>query len=148
MTPTTIVRFPDWEERLALYLDTRADMPFRWGHHDCALFAAGAVKAMSGVDPAEVFRDKYDTSAGAALALREHGAGTLLRTCVEWFGASKHISQAKRGDLVMRNRTTLGVCVGQWSWFVGQDDFRAGLISEPTAICSKAFTIPFAAVVE
>ncbi|MBB5715841.1 DUF6950 family protein [Sphingomonas aerophila] len=143
--PSTIVRAPDWEERLALYLDRVAEERFEWGVHDCALHAAAAVKAQTGVDPAAAFRGTYDTRTGSAEALRKHGAGTLLRTVTAWLGEPKHVSQAKRGDIVMKDRTTLGVCVGLYSYFVGEEHGQEGLVHVPTADCSRAFTVPFMA---
>jgi hypothetical protein len=68
-----IVRYSDWEERLAVYRDRVEEEPFVWGTHDCALFAAGCVNAMTGVDPAAAFRGTYDSRIGAAEALRDKG---------------------------------------------------------------------------
>lgn len=99
---------------------------------------------MTGTDPAASYRGTYTDRAGAAEALRKHGAGTLLRTAVAWLGAPKHPVFAQRGDLVMRDRNTLGVCVGLYSWFVGEEHDHAGLVVLPTASCSKAFTLPYA----
>lgn len=143
--PSPLVRAPDWEERLAVYLDRVREEPFAWGSHDCALFAAGAVRAMTGTDPAAGLRNTYSDRAGAALALRERAAGTLLRTATAWLGRAKHPAFAQRGDLVMRGPTTLGVCVGLHSWFVGEEHGASGLVAWPTASCSKAFTLPYAA---
>lgn len=144
-TPSQIVRAPDWEDRLSTYLDRVAEEPFAWGSHDCALHAASAIKAMTGVDPGSAFRGQYDTRTGSAAALREHGDGTLLKTVTAWLGAPKHASQAKRGDIVMRDRSTLGVCVGAYSYFVGEEHGQNGLVFLPTSDCSRAFTVPFAA---
>lgn len=141
-----IVRAPDWEDRLSTYLDRVAEEPFVWGSHDCALHAASAIRAMTGVDPGAAFRDQYDSRTGSAAALREHGQGTLLKTVTAWLGAPKHVSQAKRGDIVMRDRSTLGVCVGAYSYFVGEEHGQAGLVFLPTSDCTRAFTVPFAAL--
>ena len=35
----------------AAYIAARENMPFAWGSHDCAHFAAGAIKALTGIDP-------------------------------------------------------------------------------------------------
>lgn len=144
-TASPLSRAPDWEERLAVYLDRVSDEPFAWGSHDCALFAAGAVKAMTGTDPAEDFRGTYSDRAGAAAALKQHGAGTLLKTATAWLGHSKHPAFAQRGDIVMKDRTTLGVCVGLHSWFVGEEHGENGLVAVPTATCTKAFSLPYSA---
>ena len=141
-----MIRHPDWHDRLATYLDNVSEAPFEWGQHDCALFAASAVQRMTGVDPAEEFRGQYDTYKGATEALRKHGAGTLLKTVRDWFGPSISVHLAKRGDLVMRDARTLGVCVGQYSWFVAQIGTGKGLIALPTASCAYAFSVPFEAL--
>ncbi|SEM40432.1 hypothetical protein SAMN05192583_0068 [Sphingomonas gellani] len=145
METSTLARAPDWEERLAVLLDRKSEEPFKWGSNDCALFACDAIKAMTGSDPAEAFRGTYNDRAGSAVALREHGAGTLLKTATAWLGQSKHPAFAQRGDIVMKDRNTLGVCVGLHSWFVGEEHGQNGLVALPTADCSKAFTLPFAA---
>lgn len=58
---TLPARRPDWRGRLATYLAGLAGAPFRPGHHDCALFAAGAVEAMTGADLAADYRGTYRT---------------------------------------------------------------------------------------
>lgn len=126
-------------------LDRKSEEPFAWGSNDCALFACDAIRAMTGTDPAVAFRGTYDDRAGSAQALREHGDGTLLKTATAWLGQPKHPALAKRGDIVMRDRTTLGVCVGLHSWFVGEEHGHNGLVALPTADCTKAFSLPFAA---
>ena len=140
---TELARFEDWEERLSLRLDNVADKPFEWGSHDCALFAADCVKAMTGFDPAEAFRSRYDTQHGAAVALREHGAGTLLKTLKAIFGEPISPHFAQRGDVVMLDRTTTGICVGRFSYFVGREEGVEGLLVIPTAQCRYAFRVPF-----
>ncbi|KQM20197.1 hypothetical protein ASE73_07700 [Sphingomonas sp. Leaf24] len=143
--PSELVRAPDWEERLAVYLDRKREEPFKWGSNDCALFAAEAIKAMTGTDPGEAFRGTYDSRTGSALALREHGEGTLLKTVTAWLGQPKHPVFAQRGDIVMKDRNTLGVCVGLHSWFVGEEHGQNGLVAVPTVDCTKAFSLPFVA---
>lgn len=67
-----IERREDWRDRLKAYLRACARDPFAYGTLDCALFAAGAVEAMTGFDGARGFRG-YTTSAGAARKLRAKG---------------------------------------------------------------------------
>lgn len=143
-----IVRFSNWEERLAVYLARVEEEPFVWGTHDCALFAASCVNAQTGVDPAAAFRGTYDTRIGAAEALRDKGQGTLLKTVREWFEAIP-VPFAKRGDLVMRDTSerdrALGVCVGLYSYFVGEEQGLQRLVALPTQECRYAFSVPFEA---
>ena len=57
MSPVS--RLPDWRSRLVAYVETVRIRPFAYGSHDCALFSAGAVQAMTGVDLAEDYRGRY-----------------------------------------------------------------------------------------
>lgn len=63
-----LTRLPDWRPRLAAWLDACARRPYAPGTHDCALFAAGAVEAQTGIDFARAYRGAYRTvEAGEAL---------------------------------------------------------------------------------
>lgn len=66
-------RLRDWPERLAALFAARAAQPFEWGVFDCCLFAADAVLAVTGHDPAADLRGTYSTEAGAARVLRRWG---------------------------------------------------------------------------
>lgn len=143
-----MIRYSDWFDRLQTYLDIVSEKPFQWGEHDCALFAMSAVQRMTGVDPGQAFRDRYDDEYGARLALREVGQGTLLRTVKHIFGDPKSVHLWARGDLIMRDRNTIGVCCGPFSAFVGEENGTQGLVYLPTASCRYAFTVPFEACAE
>jgi hypothetical protein len=109
-------RLPDWQDRLTLFIELRRSMAFAWGSNDCALFAADAVVAMTGVDFGAPFRGRYDDAAGAALALRDYGGGTLLRTFDRHLDR-RAIAFAQRGDLAMA-RGAIGVIMGDHALFV------------------------------
>ncbi len=64
-------RLPDWRRRLELYLRDASTRPFRPGRHDCALFAAGAVKAMTGTDLAKGWRGYSSLKAGQTKLSKE-----------------------------------------------------------------------------
>ncbi|WP_294196534.1 hypothetical protein [uncultured Sphingomonas sp.] len=98
---------------------------------------------MTGFDPAEGLRGTYDSGRGAALALRERGAGTLLKTVKLWLGEPISVHFGQRGDIVMRDAYTVGVCVGPYSWFVGEAGGKAGLTTLPTASLRYAFRVPY-----
>lgn len=66
-------RLPDWRPRLAAYMQRVARLPFRPGRNDCALFAAGAVEAMTGVDLAAGWRGTYRHLADGQAALLAAG---------------------------------------------------------------------------
>ncbi|WP_420013916.1 DUF6950 family protein [Tateyamaria sp.] len=65
-------RKPDWPVQLSAYLTRAENRTFRYGRWDCALFVAGAVRAMTGFDPAYGLRG-YSGKAGAASKLDELG---------------------------------------------------------------------------
>ncbi len=113
----------DWQERLADLIEARRLEPFRWGQHDCGLWGAAVVEAITGADFGAAFRGQYDDAAGAAEALRLHGGGTLIKTF------DQHLERiapafAQRGDLVCKGRgrtAAIGVCIGAEALFVGDD---------------------------
>lgn len=142
---TTIVRYQNWEETLSLYIDRVAEDRFEWGKHDCVLFTASCIKAMTGHDPAEAMRGTYSTARGAAEALRQHGAGTLLKTVKATLGEPISPHFAQRGDVVMQDARTAGICVGRYSYFVGREQDQERLVPIPTSACRYAFRIPFEA---
>lgn len=74
----SVTRLPDWRARFAAEMDRQRRDPFAWGQADCALgLAAGAVKALTGVDPAGPWRGRYRTAGGARRAIHKAGFTTL-----------------------------------------------------------------------
>lgn len=70
---TVAPRLADWRPRLVAYVEAVRARPFGYGSHDCALFAAGAVQAMTGVDLAADFRGRYTSlKEGLKLARGAH----------------------------------------------------------------------------
>lgn len=78
-----IERLPDWRERLYRYVMAVMNDPFRPGRHDCALFAAGAVEAMTGTDLAADWRGKYRSMAASRKLLAERGYDDHEAVCRE-----------------------------------------------------------------
>lgn len=66
-------RLPDWRKRLLVYLQAAARKPFEAGVHDCALFLAGGVQAMTGRDYAAAYRGQYTTTKAGLKLLRAAG---------------------------------------------------------------------------
>lgn len=89
------------------FLIERANNPFQWGVNDCALFAADAILAYTGVDIADEFRGKYNTEFGALKTIRQITLGSSVADaavyCAEKHGLAEHAYplMAKRGDLVL-----------------------------------------------
>lgn len=70
---TDIRKQPNWQASLTDYAASVAAMPFDPATHHCAFFAAGAVRAMTGVDLAAKWRGRTKTVAAGLRALRRAG---------------------------------------------------------------------------
>ena len=55
----------DWPRKLIGYLVEVENKPFRYGTHDCFLFAVDCIKVMTGVDIGGDWRGTYNTELGA-----------------------------------------------------------------------------------
>lgn len=120
-------RLPDWEARLNDLIAERFSEPFRWGVHDCALWGADVVHALTGEDFGAAFRGKYEDAEGAAKALREFGAGTVVKTFDRHL-RRKDKAFASTGDVVRtNNQGAIGVIYGGAALCVGD----VGLIRAP-----------------
>lgn len=67
-------RVTGWRTHLNATLERYRGEPFAWdGKHDCGMFFADCIKAMTGFDIAAPLRGKYRSKAGAFRALRGMG---------------------------------------------------------------------------
>ena len=128
------MRLPDWPERLADFVRARRKMPFAYGANDCALFAADAVHAMTGVDPAAEYRGYSDEREALRIIKDADGMRGLVSL------PEKPAGMAQRGDVVIvliEGRETFGVCVGENYAAPGVD----GLVIRPMAEAVAAFEV-------
>ncbi len=130
-----IKRISTWEQALIDFIDSKRDEPFVYGTHDCCTFIAGAVEAMTGLDPMSEFRDSYRSLASSVRALREIGHGDLEATIDAKFPIVS-ISNAQRGDLAFFDGS-LGVIMDGWAWFVSDN----GLDRVPRSFWIKAWSV-------
>jgi hypothetical protein len=135
MTP----RLPDWETRLHDYIVAHEGAVFKWGHIDCALFAAGAVLAQTGDDFGAPFRGRYRSVAGSLRALKKWGAGDLVSTITAYLPQIE-TGFAKRGDLVMFGGSA-GVCIGADGLFVGEENGEPGLVRIARGDWDRAWSV-------
>ncbi|OQC19030.1 MAG: hypothetical protein BWX69_03042 [Planctomycetes bacterium ADurb.Bin069] len=107
-----LTRLPDWRARLARYLDACARLPYAPGTHDCALFAAGAVAAQTGIDFARAFRGAYASVAEGEALL---GAG-IAAHAASILPARPGVLAAVEGDVAViappKGPEVLGVVAG------------------------------------
>ena len=91
------------------FLQRASARPWRWGEHDCTLFAADWVAACTGRDPASGWRGTYSTALGCERALMR--AGGLEHVWSEALAAAglKATAEPRVGDLglVLRRSTDL-----------------------------------------
>ena len=116
-TSNPLVRFGDWEVRLARYLAENESRPFAYGDWDCALFVCGAIESMTGVDPAQWFRGRYHSRAEARGAMLEYCGTARIGAFFALMAASFAMSEVpvlmgRRGDMVLvehDGRRSLGI---------------------------------------
>ena len=95
-----MTRLPDWRGRLGAYRAAARARPFCYGTHDCATFAAGAVGAVSGIDPIAALGIRYTSLAGGHRALRALGYPDHVAVVRERFAAIP-MAFARLGDLAV-----------------------------------------------
>lgn len=118
--PTT--RLPNWQTRFAALCAGRQAAPFAWGKHDCCLWAADAVQAITGLDFAAAWRGTYTTAADAARLLG--GLGGVRAIASAALGEPVPVAFAAVGDVVVieqDGRELLAVCNGGTALCVGPD---------------------------
>lgn len=129
----------DFRPRLAAYVAVCARRNFRPGSHDCALFAAGAVKEMTGQDLARGFRSYRSLKAGRK-RLADKGFEDLAD-----FVASKLPEipplMAQVGDVAVleddNGQTALGIVQGPMIYVLRP----SGLGTVPLADAKRAFRV-------
>lgn len=119
-----VTRIESWPVALNHAVDTARHKPFCWGYHDCAQFAAGVVKAMTGVDFAASFRGRYRTRREAVAAIKAAGFRSLEDIATAKLGESIEPRLAQRGDVVLIHTpegNALGICTGVLAVAPGPD---------------------------
>lgn len=113
-------RLPDWPARLARHILDATDRVFEYGVHDCSVFAADGVVAITGRDPIACARGRYHDEKRAAVVLREIGGMGVPeaadRLMAEFGAPPVHPAFAQRGDLVLIDAPVLS---GKRDWCMG-----------------------------
>lgn len=121
----TLTRRADWPERLAAFIERRRRARFRWGRHDCVLFAADAIEQMTGVDPIVSLRGRWRSRAEALAILEAEGG--MLMAIDQRLPVLESVAMAQRGDLVAipsAGAIVLGICVGSQAVAPGATGLR------------------------
>lgn len=134
------MRVPDWRAKLQVFIAASLDRPFAFGTHDCALFAADAMREMTGLDLGEKYRGRYKTLAEGVRLMRKDG----FDDHVDYFRAhlpSVPVAFAMPGDLAAFDGDegkALGVVQGAMV-YVLRPDGVVGLMPVTDAV--EAFTV-------
>lgn len=118
-------RLRDWQLRYAVLVRARMSAPMVWGQHDCCLWAADCVQAITGVDPAQQLRGLYSTERDARRLMAQLGGMAAIATAA--LGKPVFACMASVGDIVLvtqAQQTLLAVCNGGTLLVVGQDGLQ------------------------
>lgn len=111
--PAAVV-VPEWRRRFEALVLAARGRPFAWGSSDCCMFAADAVLACSGVDPAAAVRGTYSTQDGADVVLSQMGG---LEAVGALAGPSVPPLCAQTGDVGLVSdgeKELLAICLGPY----------------------------------
>lgn len=106
-------RLPDWPARFAALVRQRRAHPFVWGQHDCVLWAADVVLALTGADFGAQYRGTYSTALQAAHLVEDLGGLTAIVS--SYLGEPISPSMARVGDIGLVSdggRDLVAVCNG------------------------------------
>lgn len=93
------LRREDWPRRLDALVAENLHRPMVWGEHDCCLWAATVVDALTGSDIAKTYRGAYANKRQAARMLA--GLGGSLDALADRWLPQRPVKYAQRGDVVM-----------------------------------------------
>lgn len=133
-------RRADWRARLADYAASVAGKKFRFGQLDCALFAAGAVEAQTGLDLAAEWRGNYRSLAHGLRAIKEAGFSDHIDLVAAHFPTIAP-SMARVGDIAVlpsdEGEAALGIVQGPGVYCLTPE----GLVTVSRSLITKAFEV-------
>jgi hypothetical protein len=137
-TPLPATRLPDWQPRLAALFAQRLAAPFEWGVHDCCLFAADAVLAVTGHDPAADLRGAYTCEDTAAPVLAANGGLAALARARA--GPAVPVALAQAGDIgLCLQAEPRALALAVFGGNVWHAPGPQGLVAHPAASISTAW---------
>lgn len=115
-------RCEDWPAQLDAAIVEARERAFKWGEHDCALWAAAVVERMTGRDFAAELRGTYHTALGANRIIARRGGLAEIVDDALGRDARVMVTRAQRGDVVIATPSVgraIGICVGKLCAFPG-----------------------------
>ncbi|SMO98935.1 hypothetical protein SAMN06265173_1482 [Thalassovita litoralis] len=95
-------------ELLTAYLEAARHRRFRPGSHDCALFIAGWVRRVTGIDHAEGWRGRYRSLKRGQTLLRDIGFEDHVALVASLLEETPP-ARARNGDIALMNGHALGI---------------------------------------
>lgn len=127
--PSHISRKQDWELLLVQWLQGAIHTPFQWGQFDCALAAADALSAQTGLNFARGWRGQYSTGQGALKQLLRKGYQDVYEAMTDALQTEAVAPERlQRGDIAGVNLPagkTLGVVWSGAVWLPKPEGLRA-----------------------
>jgi len=130
-----------WRGCLDALIASRMATPFAWGMHDCCLFAADAVLAQTGEDPAAEFRGTYASAAEALALLRDLGGLSALASRAGEPVAALCAQVGDIGLVTHEGRELLGLCAGP-VWLVPAEQGLAALPIDSASVAWRVAKCP------
>lgn len=131
------MRREDWLDKLWVTIDALTLEPFVWGQHDCCLFAAKVVDAMTDSTHADTLATHYSDEPTALAYIAAEGG---LEAAVSTYLGTAKTGRPQRGDVVLfegEQGDTVGVCVGSTIVAAGP----SGLVSVPKRMTVKFWSV-------
>lgn len=130
-------RLPNWQARLAALMAQRRRAPFAWGVHDCCLFAADAVLAVTGHDPAADLRGTYATQDEAQAVLA--AVGGVAGVAIQRAGPVVPTALAQPGDVGLLLAPGLHPALAVFGGTAWHAPGARGLVTHPAAYIVRAW---------
>lgn len=130
-------RLRDWPERLAALFAAREAQPFEWGRFDCCLFAADAVLAVTGHDPAADLRGTYATAAEASRVLASFGG--VAGVAIARAGRVVPVALAQPGDVGLSHHDAERPALAVWGGSAWHAAGAVGVVVVPAGAVVRAW---------
>lgn len=122
-------------KKLIAYAGAARARRFRYGRHDCALFAAGWLREIGNPDGMDLaaFVGPYRTLRAGAEGLRDAGYADHIDACARWL-PEVPVARAQVGDIAVVGRA-LGIVAGETVYVLRP----RGLAQVPLTAATRVF---------
>ena len=113
------------------YVEATRAAPFHPVTHNCALFVAGAIRAMRDDDPVKQLGVELRSAEDVSEVLERYGG--VRGVCESYLGPKCAPLLASRGDVVIKKGVggdTLGLCMGPHALFLSETGLQARDLKE------------------